>query len=35
VVGHAGLFPPRQDRRRLPLPAIHRRISDWQRREAS
>jgi hypothetical protein len=29
VVGPAGLFPPRPDRRRLPLPEVHRRVVDW------
>ena len=31
---HDPLFPPRSDRRRLPLPEVHRRVSKWLRREA-
>ncbi len=30
----AGLFPPRRDRRRLSLAAVHRRLVDWFRRQA-
>ena len=33
--GRAGLFPPRPDRRRVPLPEVHRRICDWLRLEAA
>jgi len=25
------LFPPRPDRRRMPLPEVHRRVSEWLR----
>jgi hypothetical protein len=34
VVDHAGLFPPRPDRRRVSLPEVHRRVIDWLWREA-
>ena len=27
-------FSPRPDRRRLPLPEVHRRVSEWLRRAA-
>ena len=30
-----GLFPPRPDRRRVPLPEVHRQICDWLRLEAA
>ena len=32
--GPGPLFPPRPDRRRLPLPEVHRRVSEWLRRAA-
>lgn len=34
VGGRGLLFPPRLDRRRVPLPEIHRRVSEWLRRGA-
>jgi hypothetical protein len=32
--GRGPLFPPRPDRRRVPLPEFHRRVSEWLRRAA-
>ena len=32
--GHGPLFPPRPDRRRLSLPEVHRRVSEWLRQAA-
>jgi len=29
--GRGPLFPPRPDRRRVPLPEVHRRVSEWLR----
>src|SRR5215469_3893977 len=29
--GRGPLFPPRPDRRRMPLPEVHRRLSEWLR----
>ena len=34
MVALAGLFPPRPDRRRVPLPEVHRQVVDWLRWEA-
>jgi hypothetical protein len=34
VDDHAGLFPPRPDRRRVSLPEVHRQVIDWLRFEA-
>jgi hypothetical protein len=30
----AAFSPPRPDRRRMPLPEVHRRVSEWLRRAA-
>jgi hypothetical protein len=31
AAGRGPLFPPRPDRRRTPLPQVHRRVSEWLR----
>jgi hypothetical protein len=33
-VAHATRFPPRPDRGRTPLPAIHREVARWLRHQA-